>query len=283
MSTPLGSDLLNAANWTFSNALPRDTKWLGGTFGGWLEGNLVLTPEGKLVNVLRADNRQVAAMVDVDTASHTVSFSPETGFIDFPGGEKKFLIRYDAESEKYWALTGSGTIAGRVTNAAGKLAPGNSPGRLTILGDFQQEDGGVLEIEVAGASEHRYDVLAVTGEFRAGGTLEIVLADEFQPTAGDRFQILEFADADGKFDRLRLPQLGRGLAWDVRGLVERGGGQLTVVAVAVPEPASAGLLIPLVTLLAPIHRQPRGKSRWSAPFGVLWARGAAGHLFQRSF
>ena len=33
-----------------------------------------------------------------------VSFDPATGFIDFPGGAKKFTIRYDAQTDLYWSI-----------------------------------------------------------------------------------------------------------------------------------------------------------------------------------
>jgi hypothetical protein len=57
LSVPVGADLLDAANWTFSNFLPGDVKWLGGSFGGWLEGNAVVTRDGRLVDMLRVDTR----------------------------------------------------------------------------------------------------------------------------------------------------------------------------------------------------------------------------------
>jgi hypothetical protein len=48
MSAPVDANLLDAASWTRSNMLTRDANWLGGQFGGWLEGNAVVTPEGKI-------------------------------------------------------------------------------------------------------------------------------------------------------------------------------------------------------------------------------------------
>jgi arylsulfatase A-like enzyme len=107
MSVPETADLLVAANWTFSNRLPRDPQWLDKQFGGWLEGNAVVTPEGKIVNILRADSRnpeEKAAIVTVSDDGKEQSFDPATGFIPFPGGAKKFSIRYDPESKRYWTL-----------------------------------------------------------------------------------------------------------------------------------------------------------------------------------
>jgi len=108
MSAPVDADLLLADSWTCSNRLGRNAKWLEGKFGGWLEGNAVVTPDGGIVNILRADYRPVggkAAVIQVSSDGKKASFDSETGFIDFPGGCKKFTIRYDKTSQKYWTLS----------------------------------------------------------------------------------------------------------------------------------------------------------------------------------
>ena len=100
-------DSLKADNWISSNFLESSPKWLDGKFGGWLEGKAVVTPEGRIVNVLRADYRAVvekAALVTISPDGTRATFDPATGFIDFPGGCKKFTIRYDATSKHYWSL-----------------------------------------------------------------------------------------------------------------------------------------------------------------------------------
>jgi hypothetical protein len=108
MSAPVDTDLLDADNWTCSNHLARNPQWLGGEFGGWLEGNAVVTPDGNIVNILRVDYRPEggkAAIVEISRDGKTASFNPDAGFIDFPGGCKKFTIRYDSVSKLYWTLT----------------------------------------------------------------------------------------------------------------------------------------------------------------------------------
>jgi hypothetical protein len=107
LSIPVDADLLNATNWLFSNFLSREAAWLKGDFRGWLEGNAVVTRESRLVNILRVDTPgcpEKAAIVDVSADGKTTSFDPATGFIDFPGGAKKFTIRFDKRSNLYWSL-----------------------------------------------------------------------------------------------------------------------------------------------------------------------------------
>jgi len=108
MSAPADSDLLRASSWTFSNRLGRDPGWLGGRFGGWLEGNAVVTPDGGIVDILRVDSPaddEKAAILRVSADGQTVTFDPQRDFVDFPGGAKKFTIRRDPSDGSYWALS----------------------------------------------------------------------------------------------------------------------------------------------------------------------------------
>ncbi|MDO4756369.1 MAG: hypothetical protein Q4A54_08495 [Parabacteroides sp.] len=86
-----------------------DSTYLQGRFNGWLEGNVVVGPEGQLFDILRVDAKikgeEYAAFVEISKNGKKASFNPEKGFIPFPGGSKKFTIRYDEVSQRYWMLT----------------------------------------------------------------------------------------------------------------------------------------------------------------------------------
>ncbi|MEP6667765.1 MAG: autotransporter domain-containing protein [Chthoniobacter sp.] len=71
-------------------------------------------------------------------------------------------------------LGGRGTIGGNLINL-GNVAPGDSPGTLTVKGNYYQGSGGTLTIEVAGKGDSQHDLLAVQGHAKLdGGTLRIV-------------------------------------------------------------------------------------------------------------
>lgn len=105
ISAPIDSDLLQAENWVVSNRLHFDQRWLG---TAWLEGNVVVTPEDKLVNILRVHYQEhggKVAKVHYDVNKNQISFNPDKDFLNFPGGSKKFTIRYNEKTKRYWTLS----------------------------------------------------------------------------------------------------------------------------------------------------------------------------------
>ena len=111
-------------------------------------------------------------------------------------------------------LTGNGgTIVGNVVNE-GLIAPGNSPGVLTIDGDLTTT--GIVKFELAGTGSGLFDQLLVTGELDLGGIVEIDLINGFNPVSHNSFKVLDFAkfnDAGYVFD-FSHSVLGAGLSWD---------------------------------------------------------------------
>lgn len=107
MSAPVEADLLRRDSWTFTRPLAQSKAWLGGAFGGWLEGNAVVTPSGVIGNLLRVacPDGEKAALATLSADGASLEFSPENGFVDLPGGATKFTVRYDAESGRYWTLS----------------------------------------------------------------------------------------------------------------------------------------------------------------------------------
>ena len=107
LSAPVGADLLRADSWTGSVPLANNSVWNGGDFGGWLEGNAVVTPTGQMVDILRVAVTSLpekAAIVHISTDGTTGVFDPIKDVVDFPGGATKFTIRFDPVSGIYWSL-----------------------------------------------------------------------------------------------------------------------------------------------------------------------------------
>jgi len=96
-------------------------------------------------------------------------------------------------------LGGSGLIVGDVTND-GTVNPGNSPGVLSIEGNFIQTEDGTLQIEVESGSV--FDQLLVTGNAGIDGTLEI-LSDNL--SYGQVVPFLVAGSISGAFDEVIMP------------------------------------------------------------------------------
>lgn len=93
-------------------------------------------------------------------------------------------------------INGTGTFAGNLVNK-GTVGPGNSPGTLTINGDYTQSSGGLLEIELAGLND--YDVLDISGAAILEGDFAVTLLDSFVPDKGNIFNILWAESITGAF------------------------------------------------------------------------------------
>ena len=108
MSAPVGADLMQASSWRLSEQLDYDPAWIDGNrFRQWIEGNIVVAPDQSLVNVLRVDEHtcgRSAAIVRV-LSPERLAFDPRRDIVEMPGGGKKFTIRYDSLSQRYWSLT----------------------------------------------------------------------------------------------------------------------------------------------------------------------------------
>lgn len=109
LSTPVGSDLLDARNWRRSESLAPDFSALGGSLKGWLEGNAVIDHAAKgIVDILRVhtpgEQQEYAAIVRVSRNGKKLAFDAFSDLVPFPGGSKKFAIRYDEPSKRYWTL-----------------------------------------------------------------------------------------------------------------------------------------------------------------------------------
>jgi len=116
-------------------------------------------------------------------------------------------------------LGGSGRIGGSVLNQA-IVSPGNSPGTLTIAGDYSQAASGFLVIQVASASV--YDRLLVGGQAHLDGGVLIQYLNGFQFKRGDTFNFLTAAGGIfGQFSQIVFPSntmFGVGLEYTADGV-----------------------------------------------------------------
>jgi outer membrane autotransporter protein len=80
-----------------------------------------------------------------------------------------------------------GSLNGNLVNS-GIVKPGDSPGTLTVNGNYSQTATGTLRIEVASVTEH--GLLAVGGHASLGGTLQLIGLGGFTLHVGDQLTFL---------------------------------------------------------------------------------------------
>ncbi|WP_135555900.1 sialidase family protein [Paenibacillus cymbidii] len=109
------ADLLDAANWYCSEPLKYDPKWPGTPNrmtrgGGLMEGNVLVSRDGRLLNLLRAGweertpERSIALLLEVDPERPEDKLTFHK-YIDMPSGNNaKTYVLYDEVSDKYIAI-----------------------------------------------------------------------------------------------------------------------------------------------------------------------------------
>ena len=147
-------------------------------------------------------------------------------------------------------LTGAGFLN------HGVVAPGLSPGMLSVSGNYNQASDGDLEIEIGGTTVGtQYDRLAVSGSAALSGFLHATLINAFTPSASDTFSILTTSNRTGTFA-------------NAPSIVSTDGGffQVTYTPTSVvlgnfqvPEPA-AGAIMAIGLVAAVGHRRHRGRA-----------------------
>lgn len=112
LSVSVDSDLLKAENWHLTEPLVYDTSWNGSVLGdtrGFLEGNALVLPNGKIANILRyatdkgTPNYGLIPILEGNTEKpdQKLSFGK---YVPFPGNLSKFDILLDEISGYYYSI-----------------------------------------------------------------------------------------------------------------------------------------------------------------------------------
>ena len=115
-SIPLNADPWEPGNWTISEPLAYDPTWLPEGWEverkaqGFLEGNAVEAPDGRLLNILRYNtvpyaNKAIVLEIAEDGRSQRFE-----RVLDFPGGMTKFHITRHPQTGVYWSLVNPVTL-----------------------------------------------------------------------------------------------------------------------------------------------------------------------------
>lgn len=137
-------------------------------------------------------------------------FRQTAGDAVLAGGELDADFQVEPLRFEGGTLRGTGNIRGPVLNTGAVVAPGNSPGAISISGGFYgnsytQGPGGTLRMEIGGTTPTTFDRLAVDGAVALDGTLEVTLINGFVPQVGQTFNIITCTSRTGQFASVSLP------------------------------------------------------------------------------
>lgn len=127
------------------------------------------------------------------TTTLTGDSSGFTGALDVTGGILRVsgAIGAVAQVESGATLTGSGTVGGVTALAGSIISPGNSPGTLTVVGNYQQAAGSTYKAELVPGSATS-DLISVTGTatLAPGAVLQIAKYGSGAYAPGARYTVL---------------------------------------------------------------------------------------------
>ncbi len=189
------------------------------------DGTSIVGNEG---SSLRIQGSAGASAANVQAAAAVSGLTLTGGEIDL----SNLLLIAPAVNLDGGVLSGSGVIFGNVTNNAGFVSPGQSPGRIRLVGNYAQGVGGTLIIESAGQSLRQLDQLQVTGSVALAGRLDIRAIDGYAPDPADTFSPLSYSSRSGAFTTVSSNAT---LTFNANGVLAKNN-------VAVPQPRSGQAL-----------------------------------------
>jgi outer membrane autotransporter protein len=143
------------------------------TFGGVISGTGRVQQNGTGTTVLVADNTYTGA----------TTVNAGNLIVDGSIASAQTLVNSGG------LLGGRGSLGGSLVNS-GIVSPGDSPGTLTVKGNYTQNPAGTLRIEIAGLAPSQHDLLAVNGHASLAGTLQLIRLGGFNLHVGDQVTFL---------------------------------------------------------------------------------------------
>ena len=210
------------------------------TFSGTITGTGGLSKSGVGLLILTGD-QSFTGSTNISAGELKINGSAATSPFTVSGG----------------ILSGNGTVGTLTVASGGTLAPGNSPGLLTVNGDLTMSGTTTMELSgtIRGVGGYdAIDVSGVTGSITFGGTLTVTLIDGFNPVGGQSFDLFNWTgSSSGTFGTINLPALTGGLSWDTGALYSSG--VLAINGTAIPEPSAYAAILASIALFATVYRR----------------------------
>ena len=171
------------------------------TITGPLSGNFTIKPIDAMTGTLAinsSNNTSLTPNGSSGAVATSVSYTGSNPTTSITVGNKVTATVDGTYGDTFVAtggiLKGTGTVSQLTVDQNGVVAPGHSPGCITVTGDFNE--GGTYQAELGGTTAcSGYDQLIVSGiidlSYLSGpGSLQVSLVNGFKPKAGQTFEII---------------------------------------------------------------------------------------------
>ncbi len=249
-----GSSVTGAGKVTLGNTTINTGSTYNTTGETSLRGGSTILNTSATTGTLTGGTNQTQLTVSGATTKLKVNgaFTNNTQFTILQGGA---IIETTAFNLNGGELKGNGSINGNVTTSglSSVIAPGLSPGTLTINGNLALSSGNTLAMEIGGLSQGSlYDYLDVNGALTLAGMLDLNFINDFQTgvTSLDQFTLATAnTDITGSFlnvasgGRLNVGSFGSFQVWYGAGSAFGASNLVLGDFTAVPEPSRAMLML----------------------------------------
>ena len=194
-----------------------ENKW--SQTAAWMGGQIPVITSSPAIVISKS--LQIDANLNLP-ADHWLVFSAGNSFISAANtvtNNSVIRVISSAAFENFGLLNGNGKVYGDLINS-GTLAPGNSPGKFTVTGNYTATNTAVHNIEIAAAN--LFDTISIEQDssFASGtavinGTLNVSLLNGYIPALGESYKIVTYGGGSGNFSATNLPLLPTGMMWTV--------------------------------------------------------------------
>jgi hypothetical protein len=187
--------------------------------GAWMGGQVPVIASSPAIVISKS--LQINANLNLP-ADHWLVLTAGNSFIAAANNitnNSVIKVNNSAAFENFGLLNGTGKVYGNLINS-GTIAPGNSPGKFTVTGNYTATNTAVHNIEISAANlfdtiSVEQDVTFTSGTAVINGTLNVSLLNGYVPTLGDKYKIITYTTGSGNFAATNFPPLPPGMIWSV--------------------------------------------------------------------
>jgi Secretion system C-terminal sorting domain len=194
-----------------------ENKW--SQTGAWVGGQIPVIASSPAVVISKSLELDASLTF---TPDHWLVFTAGNSFISAANTvtvNSVLRVNSSASFENFGILNGTGKVYGNLINS-GTIAPGNSPGKFTVTGNYTATNIATHNIEIAALNlfdtlSIEQDVSFASGTALINGTLNVSLLNGYTPSIGESYKIINYTAGSGNFTAANFPPLPPGMAWSI--------------------------------------------------------------------